>query len=178
MATIPADSRAFIKPFEGVDVTCLINDVVAWFGFDEISSILNTNPCTAIKTLPLSQKAMWKDLEPQVHSEKMFITSLGVRLLIIKTSQHIETCSSTSDASTNVYYHNTPTDNNRHHHHLNHHHKNNTYHCEISCARHKLGNIFINEAIYDARAYPELEDIKTKINRIHDILLATNETVV
>jgi len=36
---------------------------------------------------------------------------------------------------------------------------------------HRLGNIFIDEAIYDSRAYPELEEINHKINRIYDIVL-------
>lgn len=45
MTSIPADSKAFIKPFEGTDVICLVIDVVAWFGADEIASILNQNLC-------------------------------------------------------------------------------------------------------------------------------------
>nr|QGY99461.1 ORF20 [Cydia pomonella granulovirus]QGZ00029.1 ORF20 [Cydia pomonella granulovirus] len=228
MASIPADSKAFIKPFEGTDVTCLILDVVAWFGADEIVSILNQNLCSAIKNLPLSQKALWRQLEPQVHSEKQFITSLGVRMLIGR-AQNIEcktpqqTCNIVAGQRresfvphTASYYNNTPiidpnsstacstnpcAQNNpltnttctlAPTNYINNYPTNyppcnypnnfpanaptssvcyNQPRFELSPCLHNLGNIFIDEAIYDARAYPQLEEVNCKINRIYDILL-------
>lgn len=166
MASIPADSKAFIKPFEGTDVTCLVLDVVAWFGADEIASILKQNLCTVVKSLPASQKALWKQLEPQVNSEKQFITSLGVRMLIGKSqtvdcvpgpSHHtIDQYQSANYLTSSVCY-NQPR-------------------FELTRSLHNLGNIFINEAVYDVRAYPQLDEVNCKINRIFDVILA-RETV-
>lgn len=159
MASIPADSKAFIKPFEGTDVTCLILDVVAWFGVDEIVSILNQNLCSAIKNLPESQKAMWKQLEPQVHSEKQFITALGVRILIGR----IDYAPPQQPSCSASYYNNTLID--------SYPSNNVCSRFELNKSLHNLGNIFINEAIYDVRAYQQLDEINSKINRIYDILL-------
>lgn len=165
MASIPADSKAFIKPFKGNDVTCLILDLVAWFGADEIVSILNQNLCSAIKNLPPSQKALWKQLEPQVNSEKQFISSLGVRILIGRV-QNIE-CGTPTPPSSCQYYNNTiieqfPSTSTVCY---------NQPRFELTACLHNLGNIFINEAIYDIRAYPQIEEINNKINKINDILL-------
>ncbi|ABC61151.1 PEP [Choristoneura occidentalis granulovirus] len=161
MASIPADSKAFLKPFEGTDVTCLILDVVAWFGADEIVSILNQNLCTAIKNLPSSQKAMWKQLEPQVHSEKQFITSLGVRILIGRIDSVVPQPPLSCHAS---YYNNT----------LIEPYPSTSTRFDLSRSLHNLGNIFINEAIYDVRAYPQLDENNVKINKIYNILLKRN----
>ncbi|AIS92020.1 polyhedron envelope protein 1 [Erinnyis ello granulovirus] len=169
MASIPAESKAFIKPFEGTDVTCLVLDVVAWFGVDEIVSILNQNLCTAIKNIPLSQKALWKQLEPCVNSEKQFITSLGVRILIGR-AQNIECVPVPPPAYPphTSYYNNTPID---------FFQSTDSTLCynqpkfELSQMLHNLGNIFINEAVYDTRAYPLLDEVNTKINRIYNILV-------
>ncbi|APO13903.1 PEP-1 [Plodia interpunctella granulovirus] len=172
MASIPADSKAFIKPFEGTDVTCLIVDVVAWFGADEVVAILNQNLSSALKNLPLSQKALWRQIEPQVNSDKQFITSLGVRLLIGR-SQNIE-CggANVAPSSSKSYYNNTLLDtcpastvcyNNPR--------------FELSRSMHNFGNIFINEAIYDARAYPQLEEVYSQINRIYDLLLSRENPI-
>ncbi|AJK91677.1 pep1 [Spodoptera frugiperda granulovirus] len=188
MATIPAESRAYIKPFEGTDIVCLLIDCVEWFDVDGVSSVLNLNVCHALKQLPRSQKALWKELEPEVHSEKQFITSLGVRLLIAKTQQECEIVSRRRSRSCSpvkpspcTYYYNTPVDDDagpscgrkrrrssRHHHH--HYPK-----FEISHAMHNFGNIFINEAVYDLRAYCELEEIDQKINRIYDLVVQQNQ---
>nr|AUF82024.1 hypothetical protein [Cryptophlebia leucotreta granulovirus] len=201
MASIPADSKAFIKPFEGTDVTCLILDVVAWFGADEILSILNQNLCSALKYLPTSQKALWKQLEPQVQSEKQFITSLGVRLLIGRsqniechTDHHHKRCRSPSphrkkcrspsprrkhqeNCQTVSYYHNTPIDPYPTSSTSTVCHNQPRF--ELSTRLHNLGNTFIDEAIYDVRAYPQLDEVNVKINRIYDILLERgNETTV
>ncbi|ABQ51958.1 hypothetical protein SlGVgp015 [Spodoptera litura granulovirus] len=203
MATIPADSRAFIKPFEGIDVTCLVSDVVAWFGADEICSILCLNTCQVLKNLPYCEKALWKEIEPCVDSEKIFITSLGVRLLIAK-SLEVEVnprrrrscrckpnrCKCRRSPSPprrrrssqcrrspsprrrspspneSLYYYNTLCDRPSTHNHHHHHHVK----FDITPKLHKLGNVFINEAIYDLRAYHELDEINCKINRIYDIL--------
>ncbi|AKN80775.1 polyhedron envelope protein 1 [Diatraea saccharalis granulovirus] len=165
MSSIPADSKAFIKPFEGTDVTCLLVDVVIWFGADEIMSILHQNPCTALKNLPLSQKALWKQLEPCVNSEKQFISGLGVRMLIGR-SQNIECNTPCSPPS---FYNNTQIESTVCH---------NQPRFELSCSLHNLGNIFIDEAIYDSRAYPQLEEVNCKINRIYDILLEREVVVV
>lgn len=171
MASIPAESKAFIKPFEGTDVTCLVLDVVAWFGADEIISILNQNLCTAIKNIPLSQKALWKQLEPYVNSEKQFITSLGVRILIGR-AQNIDCVPVPPPPSLSCppqYYNNTPID-------VYQLPENSTL-CynqtkfELSPSLHNLGNIFINEAVYDTRAYPQYDDVNNKINRIYNILV-------
>ncbi|AMF83768.1 pep-1 [Cnaphalocrocis medinalis granulovirus] len=187
MATIPAESKAFIKPFEGTDVTCLILDVVAWFGADEIVSIINQNLCHHIKSLPSTLKATWKQLEPQVQSEKQFINSLGVRLLIAKTLHGdvpplpppICSSASPSQPSCASYYNNMPIN------------TTSSLQARVSGATapavaqitppitcyelahtlHKLGNIFINEAIFDSRAYPLYEEINIKTNRIYNILL-------
>ncbi|AAS82720.1 ORF18 [Agrotis segetum granulovirus] len=205
MACIPADSKAFIKPFEGTDVTCLVADCVVWFGADEISSILNLNLCNSIKHLPYNQKCLWKDLEPQVNSEKQFVSGLGVRLLIAKTqevggddfrrrrssrgrrrrSSHCNKrrssrCGRRRSSSRErrnsrdclAYYNNTPLD----------------IPCaplsctlpprfELSECMHKLGNIFINEAIYDSRAYPDLDNINYKINKIYDLVLDKSNVI-
>nr|UYX49649.1 polyhedron envelope protein 1 [Darna trima granulovirus] len=171
MTSIPADSKAFIKPFEGTDVTCLVLDVVAWFGADEIVSILNQNLCTAVKNLPSSQKALWKQLEPQVHSEKQFISSLGVRMLIGRT-QNVDCLPLPPPSCSNVtYYNNTPID-----HYYSQPSSSSVCHnqprFDLTRSMHNLGNIFIDEAIYDARAYPQLEEVNYKINKIYDILLA------
>nr|QBH66114.1 hypothetical protein PhopGVgp019 [Phthorimaea operculella granulovirus]QBH66244.1 hypothetical protein PhopGVgp019 [Phthorimaea operculella granulovirus]QBH66374.1 hypothetical protein PhopGVgp019 [Phthorimaea operculella granulovirus]QBH66504.1 hypothetical protein PhopGVgp019 [Phthorimaea operculella granulovirus] len=154
MASIPADSKAFIKPFEGNDVTCLVLDAVAWFGADEIVSILKQTMSSAMRMLPLSQKALWRQLEPQVNSEKQFITALGVRMLIGREKNvEPQSCSS--------YYNNCMVQ------------------CppprfELSPSLHSLGNIFVNETIYDARAYPMYEEVNSKINRIYDALTRTD----
>lgn len=173
MASIPAESKAFIKPFEGTDVTCLMLDVVAWFGADEIVSILNQNLCTAVKNIPLSQKALWKQLEPYVNSEKQFITSLGVRILIGR-AQNIDCVPVVPPSScpphTTSYYNNTPID-------FYQSPESTSTVCynqtkfELSPMLHNLGNIFINEAVYDTRAYPQYDDINSKINRIYNILV-------
>ncbi|QOD39983.1 calyx/pep-1 [Matsumuraeses phaseoli granulovirus] len=177
MAFIPADSKAYIKPFEGTDVTCLLLDVVEWFGADEIMSILNQNTCSTLRSIPASQKALWKQLEPRISSEKQFITALGVRMLIGR-SQNIDfvppqpppPCTSVS------YYNNTPLDQ---YPSVNYPASTvcfNQPRFELSKSMHNLGNIFINEAIYDVRAYPELDEINSKINRIYTILLNNNNT--
>ncbi|UXX41825.1 pep-1 [Psilogramma increta granulovirus] len=174
MASIPAESRAFIKPFEKTDVTCLVLDVVAWFGADEIVSILNQNMCTAIKNIPLSQKALWKQLEPSINSEKLFITSLAVRILIGR-AQNIDCVPVPPPPSctlphTNSYYNNTPID-------LYQQLPESSTLCynqpkfELSSMLHNLGNIFINEAVYDTRAYPQYDDVNVKINKIYNILV-------
>lgn len=159
MASIPADSKAFIKPFEGTDVTCLIIDVVAWFGADEIVSILNQNAHSNLKHLPQSQKAMWRQLESQVQSDKLFVSSLGVRMLIggaqNNNHHHYDAASVLDTASpsrTAAACHNQTR-------------------FDISRALHKLGNIFIDEAVYDARAYPQIDQVNSKINRIYEILV-------
>lgn len=193
MASIPADSKAFIKPFEGTDVTCLLVDVVMWFGADEINSILCLNLCSSLKNLPHSQKALWKQLEPQVNSEKQFISGLGVRLLIARSldvdvpphhggcghhhsgscGPHNNVCGLYSAPHFQSYYNNTPIDVPC----------TSSSYCppmpkfELNPCLHKLGNIFIDEAIYDSRAYPELEEINCKINRIYDIVFERNNTV-
>ncbi|AQQ80285.1 PEP [Betabaculovirus altermyunipunctae] len=87
MATIPAESRAYIKPFEGTDIICLLLDCVEWFDIDGVCSVLCLSACQALKQLPRCLKAVWKDLEPEVNSDKHFIASLGVRLLIAKTKE-------------------------------------------------------------------------------------------
>jgi len=168
MTSIPADSKAFIKPFEGTDVTCLLEDAVIWFGADEIMSILNQNPCSALKNLPLSQKALWKQLEPDVHSEKQFVSSLGVRMLIGRAqSVDVDSCNPHPPS----YYNNAQLDN----------YTSSVCHnqprFELSCSMHNLGNIFIDEAIYDSRAYPQVEEVNYKINRIYDIILEQANTV-
>lgn len=163
MACIPADSKAFIKPFEGTDVTCLVIDVVAYFGADEINSILNTNSCNSLKLIPNNQKALWRDIEPQVCSEKVFLTALGVRLLITKL-QHVDVVPPPSPYPS--FYNNTQ---------LNQPSTStvcyNYPRFDLSKSLHNLGNIFINEAIYDLRAYPELENINNKLNSINDLLI-------
>lgn len=177
MTTIPAESRAYIKPFEGTDVICLLDDCVEWFDIDSIASVLCTNVCQALKQLPRSQKALWKELEPEVNSEKQFITSLGVRLLIAKTQEVdvVPPCQPPSAPPCASYYYNTPLEdeqcastsscrrNRSHQHHRPKY--------ELSPAMHNLGNIFINEAIYDIRAYKELEEIDQKINKIYDLVV-------
>lgn len=163
MTSIPADSKAFLKPFEGVDVTCLILDVVAWFGFDEIVSILGRNLCGYLKHIPHTQKALWKQLECQVQSEKQFVSSLGVRLLIAKALE-VEVPPPPPPCFPS-YYNNTPFDapstSSVCH---------NVPRFEVSKTLHNLGNIFIDEAVYDTRAYPDLDRVHYKINRIYDIL--------
>lgn len=194
MASIPADSKAFIKPFEGTDVTCLLVDVVIWFGADEINSILNLNLCSSLKNLPHSQKALWKQLEPQVNSEKQFISGLGVRMLIARGQDievspncdhhhsgscgpHNNVCGLYSAPNYQSYYHNTPIEDPCSSSSLSHpHHPPPRF--ELSQCLHKLGNIFINEAIYDSRAYPELDEINYKINRIYDIIFERNNVPV
>ncbi|ACZ63506.1 PEP1 [Pieris rapae granulovirus Wuhan] len=198
MTSIPADSKAFIKPFEGTDVICLVIDVVAWFGADEIASILNQNLRKVFKSLPASQKALWKQLEPQINSEKQFISSLAVRLLIgnnknndfegqnnscftpssctkprsscFKPSSSCfkqtdcfnePKCSLNSSNSVTTYKKERPN-------------CNQSTFCpkfKICESLHNLGNIFINEAIYDVRAYPQIDEINCKINQIYNILL-------
>lgn len=222
MTTIPTDSRAYIKPFEGTDIICLLVDCVEWFDADSIATVLCLNVCHALKQLPKSQKALWKDLEPEVSSEKQFITSLGVRLLICRTQEceilpsPPRPCSPPRPPCT--YYYNTPVDHEpepffcrrrsrsksppcrrrskspcrrksnspcrrrsqspcprrqsreQHHHHHHNHPK-----FDLSPAMHNLGNIFINEAVYDLRAYCELEEIDHKINKIYDLVVQQNQ---
>ncbi|AKR17489.1 PEP-1 [Mocis latipes granulovirus] len=176
MTTIPAESSAYIKPFDGTDIICLLEDCVEWFDIDSIASVLCTNVCHALKQLPRSQKALWKELEPNVNSEKQFITSLGVRLLIAKTQEvDVVPPPRPSTPPCASYYYNTPLEDeqcastsscrrNR-----NHQHHRPKY--ELSPTMHNLGNIFINEAIYDIRAYRALEDIDHKINKIYDLVV-------
>lgn len=173
MSSIPAESRAFIKPFDGIDVTCLVVDIVAWFGLDEIISILNQNACTAYKSLPVSQKALWRQLEPQVHSEKQFITALGVRMLIGRL-QNID-CTPQSTCGP-AYYNNTVLDQYPSANYPTSSVCYNQPKFELNTSLHNLGNIFINEAIYDIRAYPQLEEVNSKMNRIYDILLIRDVT--
>ncbi|AAP85653.1 ORF_16 [Adoxophyes orana granulovirus] len=191
MTCIPTDSKAFIKPFEGADVTCLIVDVTAWFGADEIISILKQKGPFVLNSLPCSQKAAWKQIEPNVMSDKLFITSLGVRMLIDKSQQHNVYGNSLNN---NCFYNNVLIDNNGlekcsiNNRFTNYSNNvlldnNGLEKCSINnrfpnCSQqtlcpslHNLGNVFINEAIYDSRAYPQLELINQLINQIYNVVV-------
>lgn len=151
------DSKVFIKSFQGVDVPCLVLDeAVAWFGADEIFTILDHKQ--HLKHLPFTQKARWRDLEPQVRSDKWFVSALGVRLLIAKQQQ--------DGSGGPEFYNNTPLDRNR------------QSHIEVSETAHVLGNSFINEALFDARAYHLLESVALKLQQIYNYVVVQPPVLV
>lgn len=92
-------SCPFVRPFDGIDVSLILEDMTLWVGADETLKILRL-PSHALHSLPECERTTLRRLQPCVESNKIYVTLLGVGILI---SRLVNRGCVVNDCATNEY---------------------------------------------------------------------------